>query len=161
MKLFINTIFVLILSFTLCTTAFADSLTKGVMSRSYASKEQIAKVVAGTRLEGCEDHILYTEYTYGVNAIYILAVAKTETGYGAAGVGRSHKNNLFGITASDGFATYSSPAESVTAFGKLMSEKYFPRGYDTLTKIGPVYCDSDWSLKVENDINTIYNQMQR
>lgn len=161
MKRFISILFVLIIIFTFAPTVHAEELTRGIMSRSYASREQISKVTTGTRLEGFEDQILCTEYTYGVNAIYILAVAKVETGFGAAGVGRSHKNNLFGITGGGGYAYYESPIKSVEAFGELMSEKYFPNGYDTLSKIGPKYCNSAWSLKVEEEINTIYNQMLR
>lgn len=142
--------------------ASAGELTKGVNSYSNATIAQIQKVTAGTSLSGYEQVILDTEAKYDVNAIFILAVAQTETSMGLAGVGRKHKNNLFGITNGSGFATYSNPGESVEAFGALISNYYFSNGKYSLAEIGSKYCPatySEWAKKVEQNINSIYQKM--
>lgn len=58
---------------------------------------------------------------YGIPKEVILGFAGLETSYGTAGAGKS-KNNLFGIMNADGTAkTYSSVAESVEDFAKLVT----------------------------------------
>lgn len=61
---------------------------------------------------------------YGIPQEVILGFAGYETSYGTAGVGKT-KNNLFGIMNGDGTAkSYSTIAESVEDFAKLVTGKY-------------------------------------
>lgn len=151
-----------LLTIALCQTAYAEngSIVKGVNSYSNATVSDLYKVTKGTRMEGYEQTILDTESTYGVNALFIIAVAQTETSMGLAGVGRAHKNNLFGMTGNGGFISYESPGDSIQAFGKLINTRYFAKGRYSLGQIGAVYAaDSNWALKVESNINNVYNKM--
>jgi beta-N-acetylglucosaminidase len=136
-------------------------LTRGINSYSNATIEDIQKITAGTRLSGYEQVILDTEREYEVNAFFILAVAQAETGFGNAGVGRS-RNNCFGTTDGHGYAYYSNTGESVKAFGSNIKRNYFDKGLYTLPKIGAKYCTSyGWAKTVENNINSIYNKMNK
>jgi hypothetical protein len=139
----------------------ANELTKGINSYSFATVEQLQKVTVGTRLYGYEQVILDTEKANDVNAIFILAVAQTETGFGMAGVGKS-RNNAFGLTSSKGgYAYYNNIGESIKAFGSNIKNVHFNNGRYTLGQINSVYCpgNSNWAKSVDNNINSVYNKM--
>lgn len=146
----------------MCQPTFAgdNEIVKGVNSYSNATTSDLYKVTKGTRMEGYEQTILDTESEYGVNALFIIAVAKTETSMGMAGVGRAHKNNLFGMAGRRGFISYVSPGDSIQAFGKLIKTRYFANGRYSLSQIGAIYAaDGNWAQKVENNINIVYDKM--
>lgn len=68
-----------------------------------------------------------------------------------------NKNNLFGMKSGKKYAKYSSKSESVKAFGRLISGKtYFGKGRTSLSAIGRVYCDSNWSSYVVRNMNNLY-----
>lgn len=141
-------------------SAFAGTnLVKGVNSYSNATIEQLQKITKGTPMYGCEQVILDTEKQNDLNAIFICAVAETETSMGLAGVGRSHLNNLFGTRNKYGWIYYSNPSESIKAFGSMINRIYFGNGLYSLSAIGNKYCGGDWANKVERNINKLYNQM--
>lgn len=147
---------------SLCqSTAYAANLTKGINSYSYATIEQLKKVTSNTPLQGYEQVILDTEKANDVNALFILAVAQTETGFGKTGTGKS-RNNAFGLTSvKGGYAYYNNIGESVRAFGKNIKNVHFSNGRYTLPQINSVYCPSNlsWAKSVENNINSVYNKM--
>jgi len=141
--------------------AYAANLTKGINSYSYASIEQLQKVTKGTPLYGYEQTILDTEKANDVNALFILAVAQTETGFGTTGTGKS-RNNAFGLTSvKGGYAYYDNIGDSIKAFGRNIKNVHFNNGRFTLQQINSVYCpdNSNWAKSVETNINSVYSKM--
>lgn len=135
----------------------AGEVVKGINSYSKASIEQLQKITKGTRLAGYEQVILDTEQQYDVNAMFICAVAKVETGLGNAGVGKS-RNNAFGLTKGSGYATYDNIGISVQEFGRIISSKYFKNRKYTASQVGAMYCPSNpgsWASKVDSTLTDL------
>lgn len=139
----------------------------GIVNKSNATVGQIHEIVAGSALDGIETAAKQVEDTFGVNALFVVAVAKLESGHGTSTLART-KNNLFGMNAVDndpygsGY-TYNSKASSVLDFGRLIKEKYINQGLTTLASIQQKYCSSSsWSAKVSNimysDVSRINKQ---
>jgi|GEM_PF-2161679 len=142
------------------TTVSAGTLVKGINSYSNASVEQLRKVTKGTRLSGYEQTILDAEKKYDVNALFICAVAKVETGMGNAGTGKS-KNNAFGLTNGSGYARYDNIGVSVQEFARIINTKYFKNGKYTAYQIGNMYCPSNpssWASKVDSALTELYKK---
>lgn len=80
--------------------------------------------------------------TYKVNAIFAASVSITETSAGRAGHATDGHKNWFNIRSSSGWANYSSDAEGINAFGKLIAEGsyYYKQGKYSVGTIGTVYC---------------------
>lgn len=79
-------------------------------------------------LAGEGDAFKRAEAKYGINALFLLAVAGHESAYGTSAIARE-KRNLFGFQATDddpsgNAATFDSIAASVDAAAKLFDEKY-------------------------------------
>lgn len=124
-------------------------LTPSAVGTSGLTLKELQKCTAGTNLAGIEPALLQIEKDYNVNALFALAVAKLETGSGTSFLVKQH-NNLFAMRGGSGWYTYKSKSDSVVAFGKLMAG-YFSKGYNTLDKIGPRYCEGSesWALKAK------------
>jgi len=88
---------------------------------------------------------------YGVNALFILAVASHESYYGTSKAAQN-RNNLFGIMQrGGGQVTYESKADSVAGFARLVSGSgYFGSGRTTLAGINGRYApyNPEWKDKV-------------
>ena len=76
-------------------------------------------------------------------------MAKLETGSGTSFLVKQY-NNLFAMRGGSDWYSYKTRSDSVVAFGKLM-DNYFKKGYNTLDKIGPRYCEgsTSWALKAK------------
>lgn len=124
-------------------------LTPSAVGTSGLTLKELQVLTSGTNLAGIEPALLQIEKDYNVNALYALAVAKLETGSGTSFLVKRY-NNLFAMRGGADWFSYKSKADSVVAFGKLM-DSYFKKGYNTLDKIGPRYCEGSksWALKAK------------
>ena len=139
------------------------NLTMQLNARTNVSASDLRKITAGTELEGIEDALVAAENRYGVNSIFILSVAIHEYGWGSSYLARS-RNNLFGICAFDSnvdaASSFSSKAECVDYFARLMSKEYFPEGRTTLTSINAIYASSgSWASNVYDSMANIINRI--
>jgi beta-N-acetylglucosaminidase len=139
------------------------NLTMQLNARTNVSASDLRKITAGTELEGIEDALVAAENRYGVNSIFILSVAIHESGWGSSYLARS-RNNLFGICAFDSnvdaASSFSSKAECVDYFARLMSKEYFPEGRTTLTSINAIYASSgSWASNVYDSMTNIINRI--
>lgn len=163
-KLFKVVVALIATTITCVTVSAGEPLVKGVNSYSNATIADLQKVTKGTGLYGYEQVILDTEKEFQVNAFFILAVAQAETSLGTAGTGVS-KNNAFGLTKrGGGYATYNNIGESIKAFGGNIKRVHFNNGRYTIPAIARVYCPpnaAQWSTKVVNNINSLYDKMTR
>lgn len=130
-----------------------------------ANKEQLKKIInnssltTGARkkvLSSLVDSFMYIQSEYKVNAVFALGVCIQESAGGTSKLAKN-KNNLFGMKSGKNYAKYSSKSESVKAFGRLISGKtYFGKGRTSVSAIGKVYCDSNWSSYVVRNMNNLY-----
>lgn len=115
-----------------------------------------------TLMEKNPEAFLNAQKETGVNAIFIAAVAYTETGGGTAeGSSASSSNNLFGIKNpnGNGYEKFDDPADSVLRHAKLISEGsyYYKQNKFTVNEIGPTYCTEPPSPYWENLVNDVMN----
>lgn len=85
-------------------------------------------------LAGKGDAFKSAETKFGINALFLLAVAGHESGFGTSAIARE-KNNLFGFQATDNdpsgnAAAYPSVEASIDAAARLFAEKYVTGAYD-------------------------------
>jgi len=135
-----------------------------VNSKSNLHIEDLKKLLSKTKLVGIEEAILKAEQQYEINAFFILAVARLESGDGNSQIARN-KNNLFGLNAVDNDPynkafTFKSKSESVYSFAKLIKKYYIGKNLKTVEQINTKYSSSvKWSNKIYrimlNDYQTV------
>ncbi len=136
-------------------------LTPSPMGPSGLTLAELKILTKGTGLVGIEQALLDIEEIYNVNALYALAVAKLETGSGTSFLAKPEYNNLYAMRTNDWFR-YETRYDSVMAFGKLMVNNYFGKGFDTIEKIGPRYAEGSqtWAIKAKyhmlNDLRKLH-----
>lgn len=131
--------------------------------RTNLTAEEIKVITLGTGLEGIEDAVVEIEEAYDINAIFTLALAAHESGWGTSYLARD-RNNLFGICAYDsnvGAASgYSSKAECVRSWGSIIYNEYFAHGRTTLSSINDIYAsDTTWASQVASTMRRIANRI--
>lgn len=139
-----------------------------VSQPSNLNSEELEVALEGTGLAGLGQYFITAEETYGVNGVFLTAIAALESGWGTSNYAQQ-RNNLFGYQANDSNpdnATYfSSKAEAIYLVGRKLSENYLnPNGiyYNGATPSGVnvKYCSSeDWSTKVVSIMNKIMNKV--
>jgi beta-N-acetylglucosaminidase len=98
--------------------------------------------------------IQQVENEYEINGLFIIAVARLESGNGTSKLA-INKNNYFGLGAYGNnpyrnAIKFKDDGECIEYFGKLIKENYIDQGLDTLPEINNKYCASeDWKDKVK------------
>lgn len=95
------------------------------------------------------------EKEYGVNMLFVLAIAKQETSFGQAGVGSS-KNNLFGVRSENEYKSFDNFGESIDNEFRLLREVYLDNNRTTIGSVARVYCQppEHW----ESAVSSIFNE---
>jgi beta-N-acetylglucosaminidase len=128
-----------------------------VLSHSGLPKEYLHSILSGTKLEGLEEAYLEAEYTYGVNALFLISLSALESGWGKSRMA-TRKNNLFGFQAYDS-ATHKakrfvSKRECILYVAKYLKENYLNEegkyhSGNTISSINKRYAsDGSWANKV-------------
>lgn len=126
------------------------------------------------------DYFYYAEQEYGLNGVFLAAIAIHESGWGTSNIALN-KNNLFGYMAYDGnayasaksFSTYSEGIDLLARVlvkyylnsvgteiygGEIAEGKYY--NGSTLTGVNTRYAsDSEWANKVYNIMEDLYNSL--
>jgi beta-N-acetylglucosaminidase len=139
------------------------NVTMNLTSRTFISANEIDALMAGTHLDGIGQAVHETELKYGVNALFILAVAINESGWGSSYLAQS-RNNLFGICAydsnTDAASSFGSKADCIDYFGRLIKNGYFGDERTDLYSINEIYAsDTHWSTIVGSTMNQLANQL--
>lgn len=139
-----------------------------VSQPSNLTPEELEVALEGTGLAGLGQYFITAEETYGVNGVFLTAIAALESGWGTSHYAQQ-RNNLFGYQANDSNpdnATYfSSKAEAIYLVGRKLSENYLnPNGiyYNGATPSGVnvKYCSSEvWATKIVSIMNKIMNKV--
>jgi len=115
--------------------------------------DDLKNLLSETKLEGIEDAIIQVEKQYGINAFFVLAVARLESGNGTSKIA-INKNNLFGLNAIDRDPynkafTFKNKSESVYCFANTIKHYYIDKGLKDITQINKKYSSSNnWSVNV-------------
>lgn len=136
-----------------------------LLSLSNATISKLRVGLKGTGLEGLESSYLEAESTYGINAIFLVALTAEESGWGKSNRART-QNNLSGhavYSASATGTTFGSKHESIMATAKLIKEDYLSvngKYYNGVSaySVNLRYCPDDganWS----NNITTIADEL--
>ena len=120
------------------------------------SVEQFNKILSGTGLEGQGEAYFKVEQEYGVNGMFAIGVAFLESGYGKY---KANTNNYYGMRSGSGYMSFSSPAENILYFGKLMNKNLY-KG-KSMSQIAKIYCPpnhSKWVSSVTSIMGTYYDK---
>lgn len=135
-----------------------------ISSRTYLTAGEIDEYLGGTALYGIGQAVIECEHKYGVNAIFILAVAIEESGWGSSYLART-RNNLFGIAAYDSNVdaafNYDSKADCIDYFCRLITKEYFSIGRTDVYSVGSMYCtSSQWGDNITRNMRNIINHIK-
>jgi len=114
--------------------------------------------VKGTPLAGLGEIWKFAEYRFGVNALFLAALAILESGWGRSHLARD-KNNIYGFMAYDrspyaSAKAFSTKAHCIIHVAKYMKKEYLSPdgkyyGGATPQGVGKHYAsDPDWAYKV-------------
>lgn len=128
----------LIVPFSGVSSAGADY---NVFVTTGMSSEDFDVLLDGTAFEGTGDAWVKLESEYGVNAVFGIAVAYQESGFGTSAIAQN-RNNAFGLRGSSGWMNFSSLEESIYSFGRTISKNqyYINKSIDEISRH---YCTSD------------------
>lgn len=97
----------------------------------------------------CQIYNKAKEYNMTDNQAYlVIAISKHETGNWTSSAFKN-KNNFGGLMGSNGLKAYATQNDGLDAFVKLLKNRYFNKGLNTIEKIQPVYCP----IGAKNDPN--------
>ena len=141
------------------------NFTTNVSARTNFSYDDLIKITHGTGLEGLEHAVIETEEKYGVNALFTLALAAHESGWGSSSLARN-RNNLFGICAFDSnvdaASSFGTKSECIDYFGRLISKEYFAHGRTNLWSINEIYAsDPSWASQVQTTMLYMMNMIKQ
>jgi beta-N-acetylglucosaminidase len=98
-----------------------------IESASRATVEEINYALRGTKLSGLGECFIKAEMDYGINALFLTALAIEESGWGTSNYA-VYRNNLFGLgayTENPNKAMYfSSKASCIDNAGKILKSDY-------------------------------------
>jgi|GEM_PF-2479954 len=116
-----------------------------VFTETNLTVEALDLILADTGLEGMGQAFYDMEETYQVNALFAMAVAKTESGLGVTNYA-TNRNNYFGMIG----RTFESGEEGIMAFGELMNRGLYYG--ETMEGIAEKYCPLNKDLWVEKNM---------
>lgn len=120
------------------------------------SAEQFNKILLGTGLEGQGEAYFKVEREYGVNGMFAIGVAFLESGFGKY---KANTNNYYGMRTGKGYMSFSSPAENILYFGKLMNKNLY-KG-KSMPQIARIYCPpnhKNWVSSVRSIMGSYYDK---
>lgn len=126
--------------------------------RTGISADALDMILEGTGLEDQGKYFVEVERRYGVNALFILAMANHESFYGDSNIARE-KNNLFGFNAYDidpkyHASSYDSYGECILDVGMKVKKFYlsedgqFFKGFSAKSMNYYYATDSSWGDKI-------------
>lgn len=117
---------------------------------------ELEQVLDGSQLGGLGQTFVTAELTYGINAMFLAALAAHESNWGKSALARE-KNNLFGFGAHDAnpssaAAVFDSKQDCIMYVAQFIREQYIDGQYDSgrnIMDINRKYASDDqWGQKV-------------
>lgn len=119
------------------------------------------KYLANTKMAGMGEAFLEAQEKYGVNALFLMAIVNTESGYGNAPA--RDKNgikpyNVAGLKkARGGYQNNASYEACIDSLGSSLKRLYFKNGKVTVENIRKTFCPGNpkWTDKVSKEMKKI------
>jgi beta-N-acetylglucosaminidase len=117
---------------------------------------ELEKVFENTGLSGLGRSFVLAELKYGINAVFLAALAIHESCWGSSDLARE-KNNMFGFSAYDAdpylhAATFASKHDCILVVAQFLRDNYITGQYSNgrnIADINRLYAsDEEWSYKV-------------
>lgn len=122
------------------------------------SAEDLNRCLKGTKLAGMGQMFLDTQEKYGINAIFLMAIARGESGYG-----KKPQKNPFSIFGT-GDRTSKSYKECLDKLGRNLKQNYITKNkLDTIGKINKRYAPTNikWANNIANHMSIISKQIMK
>ena len=99
------------------------------------------------------------EEKHNINALFVLAIVRLESGSGTSYLARN-KNNLGGIKGGgDEYRAFDSKEECIAYMFDLLDRIYISKGRDTIDEIGHIYCATGgWIPQVKSLFNDLLEE---
>ena len=138
----------------------------GVTKHLFAgTAADLNKYLEGTKMAGQGEAFLKAQEKYGVNALFLMAIVNTESGYGNAPA-RDKKGvkpyNVAGLKkAGGGYQNNASYEACIDSLGSALKRLYFRNGKVTVEKIRKTFCpgNAKWTGKVSNEMKNISSRI--
>ncbi len=139
--------------------------------KSNISEKMLETAMQDTDLKGNAKSFIKVEKKYGVNALYLLAIANHESDFGQSRIAKE-KYNLFGFNAIDsdpynGASKFKSLDEGIQVVGKKIKDLYLTEdgtyfeGYSSYAMNKNYASDKHWGEKVNNHMEIIAKKILR
>ena len=152
--------------------AVIDSLEQNYGSNFNVTKHLFAgtaadlnKYLEGTKMAGQGEAFLNAQEKYGVNALFLMAIVNTESGYGNAPA-RDKKGvkpyNVAGLKkAGGGYQNNASYEACIDSLGSALKRLYFRNGKVTVEKIRKTFCpgNAKWTGEVSDEMKNISSRI--
>ena len=124
---------------------------------SNLTKNKAYAMLEGSALQSAAGAYLNAERTYGVNAIFLMALTSLESGHGRSNLA-INRNNIGGVKSSNGdWAYFSDWGECIMYIASFISKSYlredgvYFNGY-SVSAVNIMYCQdsSDWDGMITN-----------
>jgi beta-N-acetylglucosaminidase len=126
---------------------------------------ELEKALAGTELSGLGDVYSQIEKEYGINALFLISIAKLESAGGSSSLAQ-RQNNLGGLkNGGSGYMSFDTKADCIRYMAQLLKENYLTEGAKyffgkTVSAVNTRYCEgSSWSVQVEDIMRTGYEMI--
>lgn len=138
---------------------YADILKMDLTKPSHITVSDLSKISQGG-LKGQEKYFVQAEQKYGVNCVFLFAIAVLESGWGNY---MYADNNMFGFGGID----FASKKECILTVGKALGENYLdPDGPyyhgKTISGVHTRYASSStWTKKIATIMLNLYQEMRK
>lgn len=128
--------------------------------------EDLNRCLVGTKLAGKGQLFLDAQKKYGINAVFLMSIAKKESGFGAAAAkektGVVHKYNIAGLTTGSKipghrFQNPSSYAACVDSLCQNLQKHYISKKHTTISSIQTIYApgNTTWATAIKNTMGEL------
>jgi len=134
----------------------------------HGSAKDLNKCLQGTPLEGKGQIFLDAQEKFGVNALFLMSIAKVESNYGEAPARDKfgiHKFNISGLKKRGGGyqnnPTYENCVDSCASSMKRLYFNKRPKALETIEQIKTQYCPGNpkWVNKIVQEMNNLQQQI--
>lgn len=128
--------------------------------------EDLNRCLTGTKLEGKGQLFLNAQEKYGINAVFLMSIAKNESNFGAAPAkeknGTVHRYNIAGLTTGSKvsghrFQNSNSYADCIDSLCQNLQKHYISKHHTTISSIQSVYAPGNkaWANSVKNEMGEL------
>ena len=105
--------------------------------------EDLEVVIGNTPLKGQGKNFLAAQEKYGVNALFMVAISRTESSFGKHVPKGNNKGNFAGLKRLGNIRTFEECIDKL-ANNFANGTYYYKRNKTTIGQIAPTYCDTAW-----------------